>query len=157
MRLAIFAVFLAFNASAWAQTTLIIKPDELLFKCSKTGILDLTVNKLQLHTESKLNQVSIDANQEGICEALKDYFLNQDSLELKVESQVSKQNHLVKDLPCDGYICKSIIKKSLGEKVNVQIKQVRFIGNGVVPGSEKLVTEEWDNRSCPYWDSLCDF
>lgn len=157
MRLVLFAVFFAFNASAWAQTAFIVKPNELLFKCSKTGILNLTVNELQLYTESKLNQVSVDANHEGICETLKEYFLTQDSLEIKVDSLVSKQNHLVKDLPCDGYICKSIIKKSLGEKVNVQIKQVRFIGNGVVPGSEKLVTEEWDNRSCPYWDSWCDF
>ena len=157
MRLVLLAVFLTFNASAWAQATFSIQPDELQFRCSKSGNLKLTINKLELYTESKLTQVSLDANQEGICEGLIKYFLNQDSLELKVESIVTKKAQLIKDLPCDGYICKSIVKKYLGEKVNLQIKRVQFIGNGVVPGSEKEVTEEWDNRFCPYWDAWCDY
>ncbi|WPU64065.1 hypothetical protein [Peredibacter starrii] len=152
MKFVFIALFFAFNASAFE-----INPNEAQYKCSKNGIFELTIPTLQLHTKSGLSRVKVDVNQEAICESLKDYFLMQDSLEIEVKGDIYKKIENIRDLSCDGYMCKNLVKKSLGEKVEIQIKRIIFRGDGVVPGSEKLETVEWDSRYCPAWDPRCDF
>lgn len=152
MRLAILALFLTFNASAFE-----INPNEARFKCSKKGIFELIIPELQLHTKSELSLVKVDVNQEAICEALKDYFIKQDALEIGVTADIYEKQENIKDLSCNGYMCKNLVKKSLGEKVEIKIKGIRFHGDGAVPGSQKLETGEWDSRYCPAWDPRCDY
>ena len=157
MRLAIIALFLTFNASAWAQTAFVITPDEIQLQCTMRGYLNVIMTKLQLYTKSKVIQTESYITDEVVCEIVKDYFLNQSLIEVLVQTEVFEQHRTVKDLPCDGYLCRTIFQKTLHERVQLQMNKVRFNVYGEIPNSEKLETIEWDRRYCKPYDMNCEF
>lgn len=146
---------LLLNFTVSAKTSFVIKPNELQVNCSKDEAL-VTMDKLRLYTKSNMRAVSAYVSHEGMCRALADYLINQTSLMVELETRLSEEKAVVRDLPCDGNICKTVYRAYLAEYVSVWVKEVQFSGKAIVPGTERFETIEWDSRYCPPYAPDCD-
>jgi hypothetical protein len=145
-----------FTLTVGAQSSFVIKPSELQLNCS-SYTANLNIDALRFHTKSNLGQVSVNVDSEGICQALGSYFQAQGSLQVMVDSKISKYRQVFREGPCSGNTCVTEYRDSLIETVVVTINQIKFYGRAEVPKSVEYNKVEWDSRYCPPHDSNCDY